>query len=81
MTASSRSAQVKRELLLLVGLVLVLDGLFVTAYFVGRLSHASVETRLIFTLVWTGGVLLLAVRGLSRVRRLRLQSPGQETPR
>ena len=81
MTTPSQSAQIKREVLLLVALILALDALFVAAYFIVRVNRASEGTRLAFTVVWTGAVLLLALRGLSRIRRLRLQSPGKEAPR
>jgi hypothetical protein len=66
-------AGLRREVLLLIGVVLVLDALFVVLYFAGRVQSASDTTKLVFTAVWTLAILLVAVRGLSRIRSARLR--------
>jgi hypothetical protein len=63
----------RREVLLLIGLVLVLDAVFVVLYFAASVRSASDTTKLVFTAVWTLAVLLVAVRGLSRIRSARLR--------
>ncbi len=65
----------RREVLLLVGLVLALDGVFVAAYFLGHVRSASDTGKVVFTAVWTLAILILAVRGLSRIRNARLRKP------
>ena len=65
----------RREVLLLVGLVLALDAGFVAIYFMGNVRSASDPTKLVFTAVWTLAVLVIAIRGLSRIRSARLHKP------
>jgi Na+-transporting methylmalonyl-CoA/oxaloacetate decarboxylase gamma subunit len=65
----------RREVLLLVALVLVLDALFVAVYFMGKVRSASDPTKLVFTAVWTLAILVIAIRGLSRIRSARLHKP------
>jgi hypothetical protein len=65
----------RREVLLLVALVLALDAVFVAIYFLGRVRSASDTGKVVFTAVWTLGTLILAVRGLSRIRSARLRKP------
>ena len=65
----------RREVLLLVGLVLALDAGFVAIYFMGNVRSASDPTKLVFTAVWTLAILVIAIRGLSRIRSARLHKP------
>ena len=65
----------RREVLLLVGLVLALDAVFVTIYFLGHLRGASDSAKVVFTAVWTLAILIVAARGLSRIRSARLHHP------
>ncbi len=62
---------VAREALLLVGLVLLVDAVFVAAYFLGHLRALSDPAKLAFTLVWTLVTLVVVIRGLSRIRKAR----------
>ena len=62
-----------REALLLVGLVLLVDAMFVAAYFLGNLRTVSDPAKVAFTLVWTLVTLAVVIRGLSRVRKARLR--------
>jgi hypothetical protein len=62
----------KREVAVLVGLVLLIDAIFVGAYFLGGLRHASDGVKLGFTALWTLVILAVVIRGLSRVRGARL---------
>jgi hypothetical protein len=70
----------RREVLGLVVLVVALDALFVTAYFVAHVRGASDTAKLAFTAVWTLSILFVAVRGLSRIKSARLKSTGKERP-
>jgi RsiW-degrading membrane proteinase PrsW (M82 family) len=65
----------RKEVLLLVGIVLAIDLVFIAIYFGARVRYASDSSKLVFTLLWTLAVLLAALRGLSRVRSARLQKP------
>jgi hypothetical protein len=62
-------------MLLLVGLVLALDAVFVGVYFLASVRSASDSAKLIFTAIWTLAILAVAVRGLSRIRSARLRKP------
>jgi hypothetical protein len=61
----------RREVILLVAVVLVVDGIFVAAYFLAGIWDASNTGKLVFTAVWTLTTLVIAVRGLSRIRSAR----------
>jgi len=74
---SAVPAPVGRELLWLIALVIGMDGLFILIYFLAHISTGSDRAKLIFTAVWTLTVLLVVVRGLSRIRRTRLKSAAK----
>jgi hypothetical protein len=63
---------IRREVLVLGGLVLVIDLVFIAAYFLGSIDHSSNRTKLLFTIVWTVITLGVVVRGLLRIRQARL---------
>ena len=65
----------RREVLLLLVLVLVLDAVFVAIYFMGNVRGASDPAKVVFTAVWTLAILVVAIRGLSRIRSARLHKP------
>jgi RsiW-degrading membrane proteinase PrsW (M82 family) len=64
----------KREVLWLVAAVLAVDAIFVGGYFLGRVRGASDPIKVAFTALWTLVTLGVVIRGLSRVRRARLDS-------
>jgi hypothetical protein len=68
----------KREVLWLVAGVLLIDVVFAAIYFLAHLRTTTDTTKIAFTLVWTLATLGLVLRGLSRIRRLRL---GPDTRR
>jgi membrane protein DedA with SNARE-associated domain len=63
---------VRREVLILVGLVVVIDVVFVAAYFLGGIDRSSDQMKLLFTVVWTVITLVVVLRGLLRIRRARV---------
>ena len=65
--------RVKREVLWLIVAVLIVDAFFGGAYFLGRVRTASDLTKLIFTAAWTLVTLAVVIRGLARVRSVRLR--------
>jgi uncharacterized membrane protein len=69
----------RREVLVLVALVLLVDAIFVAAYFLGRLREASDTGKLVFTAIWTVVTLAVVIRGLSRVRGARINR-GRSKP-
>lgn len=69
----------KREVLLLVALVLLVDAIFVAAYFLARLRAASDAGKLVFTVAWTIVTLGVVIRGLSKVRGARINR-GESKP-
>jgi hypothetical protein len=62
----------RREVLQLIGLVLALDAVFVAIYFLASVRSASDPAKVVFTAIWTLAILVIAVRGLSRIRSARL---------
>jgi hypothetical protein len=62
---------VKRELLLLVAAVLVVDALFIAGYFLLRLDAAGDPAKIGYTAAWTVVTLLVVLRALTRIRSLR----------
>jgi type VI protein secretion system component VasK len=70
----------RKEVLVLVALVLLVDAIFVAAYFLGRLPTASDTGKLVFTTVWTVVTLCVVIWGLARVRSARPHR-GEPKPR
>jgi NO-binding membrane sensor protein with MHYT domain len=63
---------VGREVLVLVGLVVAVDAVFVALYFLTRIEGASDAAKAGFTVAWTIVTLGVVLRGLTRIRRTRL---------
>ena len=61
-------------MLWLIGGVLLVDVVFAAAYFVADVRNTSDTSKLGFTVAWTLVTLAVVLRGLSRIRRLRLDS-------
>jgi hypothetical protein len=61
----------KRELLLLLVSVLVVDALFIAGYFLFHLAAAGDPAKIGYTAGWTVVTLLVVLRGLTRIRSLR----------
>lgn len=68
---------VKREALVLVALVLVVDALFIAVYFGAGIERASDSVKIAFTVVWTAMNLIVVIRGLSRIRSARVNRPDR----
>jgi hypothetical protein len=64
---------VKREALTLVGIVLLVDAVFIGTYFLAGIQRSSGGAKLAFTVAWTAVTLLVVLRGLTRIRSLRLR--------
>jgi hypothetical protein len=73
----SDTAGLKRELLLLVLIVLLIDAGFVALYLLTPLRWAGGTLKLGYTALWTGITLLVVLRGLGRIRALRVGRRGQ----
>ena len=68
---------VKREALVLVGLVLAVDAIFIAVYFGAGIERASDRVKIAFTVVWTVINLIVVLRGLTRIRSARVNRPGR----
>lgn len=66
-----RADRMRREIVTLVILVLVVDGLFIGGYFAAGLVHSSAAAKLGYTAIWTLVTLVVVLRGLSRIRAIR----------
>ncbi len=66
---------VTREALVLVGLVLAVDALFIAVYFGAGIERASDTLKIAFTVVWTVINLAVVMRGLTRIRAARVNLP------
>lgn len=63
----------RREVGRLVGLVLLVHGLFIAGYFAAGLATAPDSRRFAYMLVWTGATLVVVLWRLARVRAARLR--------
>ena len=61
----------RRELGLLIGLVLVVDAVFFGVYVLAHLGQAAPGVKLGFTVVWTVATLAVVLPRLARIRELR----------
>jgi hypothetical protein len=68
------SPALKRELVALVSLVLVLDGLFIAGYYLFHLGGRAAGVRSAYTVAWTAAVLFVVLRGLGRIRAIQVRS-------
>jgi hypothetical protein len=66
--------RLKREVLWLIAGVVLVDVVFAAAYFLADVRSATDSTKLAFTVVWTLVTTGVVLRGLSRIRRVRLES-------
>ncbi len=72
LTARRRApGTVKRQLLLLVMAVVVVDALFIAGYFLFGLSAAGDAARVGYTAAWTAVTLLVVLYFLTRIRAFR----------
>lgn len=62
---------VRRQLGLLIGLVVLVDVVFFGIYVLADLGRAGAGVKLGFTVVWTAATLALVLPRLSRMRELR----------
>jgi hypothetical protein len=69
----------RREVLTLVGSVLLLHGGFIALYLVAHLASASPDVRSAFAVAWTAATLAVVLRGLGRVRALRVRRRRSRT--
>ena len=70
----------RREVLTLVTLVLLVDGIFIGTYFAAGLAAASARLKLGYALLWTLATLAVVLRSLGRIRTVRLarrHAPGR----
>jgi hypothetical protein len=73
----SDTAGLKRELSLLVLIVLLIDAGFIALYLLTPLRGAGGTLKLGYIVLWTGITLLVVLRGLGRIRALRVGRRGQ----
>jgi hypothetical protein len=69
----------RREVLTLVGSVLLLHGGFIALYLVAHLASASPDVRSAFAVAWTAATLAVVLCGLGRVRALRVRRRRSRT--
>ena len=62
------TGRLKREVLALVGWVLVVDALFIAGYFASGMARRPPGVKLVYTVFWTIVTLAVVLRGLLRVR-------------
>jgi uncharacterized membrane protein (UPF0136 family) len=66
------AGRLKREVLWLIGGVVLVDVVFVAGYFLSDIRNTSDGAKLAFTVLWTLVTLAVVLRGLARIRRVRL---------
>ncbi len=70
---AGESSGLKRELIVLIGLVLAVDAAFVAVFYAAGVRSAGATVRLGFTVAWTLAALAVVLRGLARIRSARLR--------
>ncbi|HEX6105793.1 MAG TPA: hypothetical protein VFZ26_09430 [Gemmatimonadales bacterium] len=70
---SPDAGRLKREVLTLLGLVLVVDAVFVAGYVLGHVARGSDGLKLGYTALWTVATLAVVLRGLTRIRAERVR--------
>lgn len=70
---SRHSGRLRREILVLVGLVLAVDAVFLAGYFLAGVPRRPDGFKLGYTAAWTLVTLLVVLRGLTRVRAERIR--------
>ena len=65
--------RVRREVFVLVGLVLVVDAVFVAGYYLAGLGRATGGVKIGYTGLWTAVNLLVVLRVLGRIRAERVR--------
>lgn len=73
--AAGRRA-LRREVVRLVALILLMDGVFIAVYFILGLAASGDRVRLGYTILWTALTLLVVLRALARIRAARLRLRG-----
>lgn len=66
-----RTDRVKREITVLIGLVLLVDAIFIGGYFLAGIFRSVAGVKGAFVLVWTLVTLAVALRSLARIRSIR----------
>jgi hypothetical protein len=67
------SDPLKREVLVLLGLVLAVDVVFIAGFYLGGLERASRGTKVGYTAIWTMATLVVVLRSLGRIRAERIR--------
>lgn len=73
---AEHAARLRREVVTLVALVLLVDGLFIGGYFAAGLVRASGPLKLGYTAAWTLVTMVVVLRGLTRIRAIRSGAGG-----
>ncbi len=68
---SPRTDGLRREILILVGLVLAVDAVFAATYYLADLSRTTGGLKVGYTAVWTVATLVVVLRSLMRIRAKR----------
>ncbi|HET6577929.1 MAG TPA: hypothetical protein VFG66_06375 [Gemmatimonadales bacterium] len=68
-----RGRALRREVLELVALVLLVDGVFIGLYYLLGLAATRDGLKPAYTILWTAVTLLVVLRGLGRIRAARLR--------
>jgi hypothetical protein len=70
-TGPPAEASVRREVLILVVLVGIVDAIFIGVFFAAHIVTMPAGYKVGYTLLWTLLTLAVVVRGLTRIRRAR----------
>jgi hypothetical protein len=70
--ASPLAAELKRNLLTMVGAIVVLDGIAIGLYYALDIKSAAPRTQAIYSGVWTAVTLAVVLTILARIRRARI---------
>ena len=76
---SDRTREIRKQLMIMVGLILVIDAIAIAVFNAWDIGDAPRRTRTLFTMVWTVVTLAAVLNGLYRIRLAR--GPRTAPPR
>jgi hypothetical protein len=68
---AERADRIRRETRVLIGLVLLVDAIFIGGYFVAGIFRSVTGVKVVFVIVWTLVTLAVVLRSLARIRSIR----------
>jgi hypothetical protein len=73
-TLSDTGRQLRRHLFTMIGTVVVVDAAIIAAFYYFEIEQRPDRIRMLFTAAWVLVTLLIVLRGMARIRDVRLRA-------